>query len=279
VPKRCEGASCPNRDSKTWHCTQCDCDYCDECWAQQGPHKPGKKGQSSHEKADLGVVQRYESMLTPPNDSREQREQHLEDQKSAWFGIVRDEHDKPMFFDYGTYSSIIADTTTVDCPTRYPQLVSFIGQTGAGKSTIVKMLIDQQVRKVDTTWQLVVPSPVVGSARHSHTPTSSDVHLYVDPFTRETQFPMLYVDCEGFGGGESTPFSAQMRDSSDEGGKKSHPYRRHGGISLLARGSQHILAWADSPEKQKRQYAVQELYPRLLYTFSDTIVFVLRNSK
>jgi hypothetical protein len=58
-------------------------------------------GGIDHEKANLGVVRRDESILTPPADSCEQREQHLLDRNSAWFGIVGDEHNKLVFVDYG----------------------------------------------------------------------------------------------------------------------------------------------------------------------------------
>lgn len=56
-------------------------------------------------------------------------------------------------------------------------------------------------------------------------------------------------------------------------------HRRRTRIANVGRGSQRAIKFADTPEKLKRQYAVTELYPRLLYTFSDVIVFVLRNSK
>ena len=39
------------------------------------------------------------------------------------------------------------------------------------------------------------------------------------------------------------------------------------------------LEWAIDDEKKQRGYAVTELYPRLLYTFSDTVVFVIRNPR
>lgn len=37
--------------------------------------------------------------------------------------------------------------------------------------------------------------------------------------------------------------------------------------------------WADTPQTQKREFAVGNLYPRILYTFSDVVVFVLRNPR
>jgi hypothetical protein len=36
------------------------------------------------------------------------------------------------------------------------------------------------------------------------------------------------------------------------------------------------LKWAVDAKQQSRQFSVSQLFPRLLYTFSDVIVFVLR---
>jgi hypothetical protein len=38
-------------------------------------------------------------------------------------------------------------------------------------------------------------------------PTSGDVHLYGDPKTIDSQYPLLFADCEGFYGGNSAPRS------------------------------------------------------------------------
>ena len=37
--------------------------------------------------------------------------------------------------------------------------------------------------------------------------------------------------------------------------------------------------WACDKEKKSRQFIVENLYPRLLYTFSDIVVLVMRNAK
>lgn len=39
------------------------------------------------------------------------------------------------------------------------------------------------------------------------------------------------------------------------------------------------LIWANTLEKKSRSYFVHNLYPRLLYTFSDVIVFVMKNAR
>lgn len=115
------------------------------------------------------------------------------------------------------------------------------------------------------------PVPVVGSINDDG-PTSGDVHLYADPGTSNTNRPILYADCEGLQGGESLPGAAR---SARARGK---PSALRGKVGKPQASSTNIQ-WANSPETKKREFAVMELYPRLLYTFSDVVVFVLRNTR
>jgi len=277
--------TCDRRDVTTFYCVNCDSTFCDDCWKLERPHRPGKKGPDGfpHEKADPGVVTRLHDILNPPADPEILQNLHAEDEDTTWFGIARDAGNMPIFQDYGRYAALMASSASGESRTRFPRLVSFIGQTGAGKSTLVKMLIEREADR-RTGSSSPFPSPVVGSARNEKLPTSGDVHLYADPESYFESCPMLYADCEGLEGGENIPVGARYRglDHSSSGRKRreSSPAsfrfkRRH----KIFRGSQRDLAWAKSPEKCRREYAVTELYPRLLYTFSDAIVFVLRNAK
>lgn len=45
------------------------------------------------------------------------------------------------------------------------------------------------------------------------------------------------------------------------------------------RGTTREITWACDKEKRSRQFVVENLYPRLLYTFSDIVVLVMRNAK
>ncbi|KAL8968226.1 MAG: hypothetical protein Q9183_002563 [Haloplaca sp. 2 TL-2023] len=281
----CEGDGCPSAASKTWYCVSCDCSFCETCWVKQPAHKPRKRGADGygHERIDKLVVERYRSILEPSSNVEEQEMLHQEDEDTTWFGIGRDNADEPVFEDYGRFAALMQDSLPRPGAIRHPQLVSFIGQTGAGKSTVVKMLINHQDLKTNQTLRSRFPAPLPGSV-NDNVPVSANVHLYADPDSYHSDTPMLYADCEGLEGGEGVPRAeayrmqdgalvpyAQRKDSDIKARRR--PYRKGNRVS-------RNLKWAHGDkEKSKREYAVTELYPKLLYTFSDVVVFVLRNPK
>jgi len=153
--------------------------------------------------------------------------------------------------------------------TRTPSLVSFVGQTGAGKSTLVKSIIE-----ISSERQEQFATPSVG-ASGADVPTSEDVHLYLDPRTGVSDVPILYADCEGLEGGEREPLAAMFRKK-----RKILKASQDDPASSISRrvpyASERELTWADSNRAKSREFAVINLYPQLLYTFSDIIVFVLK---
>jgi energy-coupling factor transporter ATP-binding protein EcfA2 len=220
------------------------------------------------------VLERFRAILNPDPDPDRQEELHLQDRDTTWIGIDQEDN-VPVFQNYGRYQTIMADSLTAETGARYPQIVSFIGQTGAGKSTVVKMLIDHQKALRTSTGQSF-DSPVV-SCLDSNVPTSADVHLYSDPGTWDQSRPVLYADCEGLEGGEIDPLAVKCRREEWNTGANAVKKATLKKIHKVTRSTR--LDWATSPEKRRRQFAVTELYPRILYTFSDVIVFVLRNAK
>jgi hypothetical protein len=104
------------------------------------------------------------------------------------------------------------------------------------------------------------PSPIVGHQEDA-TATSVDVHLYADRNSFSTLNPMLYADCEGLDAGEELPRASRRARRRDH----------------ISGGRIRYLDWADREDRNTRGFIVSELYPRLLYTFSDVVVFVLRN--
>jgi hypothetical protein len=146
------------------------------------------------------------------------------------------------------------------------------------------MLIDHKEDAANASSSEKFPSPVSGNI-NDNVPTSGDVHLYSDPASYYSSMPMLYADCEGLDGGENVPRGARYKRGDGLGitarppTTRLDPGRPGEKTGRAAHSSQRDLSWANTPETRKREYAVTQLYPRLLYTFSDVVVFVLRNSK
>jgi hypothetical protein len=121
------------RVTRVYQCVQCDGAFCNECWDKQFPHRPGKVGADGlpHEKTDMEVVERLrETLDTQDRTPEEQQKLHKEDEDTTWFGIARDDANMPIFQDYGRFAAILAEPQIIRRKNRYPQLVSFIGQTG-----------------------------------------------------------------------------------------------------------------------------------------------------
>jgi hypothetical protein len=88
-------------------------------------------------------------------------------------------------------------------------------------------------------------------------------------------------------GGEKIPMGAQQTRSDEFTIRRPTtpsliPQSPHGETRKLRKQnkvSKHVIKWANNPEKCKREFAVKNLYPRILYAFSDIVVFVLRNDR
>jgi hypothetical protein len=107
-------------------------------------------------------------------------------------------------------------------------------------------------------------------------PTTGNVHLYEDPATFSSEMPVIYADCEGMSGGEADPSGllAVERDDENEEARDASMVDAQDGVRL-----RNEIRWAQSSHTQTREYAVTTLFPRILYTFSDVVVFVLREVK
>ena len=76
------------------------------------------------------MVHRLRQILEPSRTEAEHEAELQEDEDTTWFGFGRDATGQPVLHDYGRFAAIMGETFTEDAGERYPQLVSFIGETG-----------------------------------------------------------------------------------------------------------------------------------------------------
>ncbi|KAH6647653.1 hypothetical protein BKA67DRAFT_394493 [Truncatella angustata] len=276
--------TCGTVSEKRYSCVQCNnLWFCDGCWNEWVLHVPGAVGWGGrpHEKANPEVVYRLRQIFEPVRSEADHEQELLDDEETAWFGYGRDSVGHPVFQDYGRFAAVMGESHAREVAMeRYPQLVTFIGETGAGKSSLVKMLIDRQ--DIGSAVGGYYRTPVTSSG-YDRLPTTGDVHLYPEPSTYYSDTPLLLADCEGLNGGEMLPKA--LRYQTDEQGSMDTfgaiPKARIEEVKnrKMRKSSPRQIVWADNPQNQKREYAVSVLYPRILYSFSDVVVFVLRNPR
>ncbi|KAK0724572.1 hypothetical protein B0H67DRAFT_657154, partial [Lasiosphaeris hirsuta] len=198
---------------KTWNCVQCANDaFCDDCWGKQRPHRAGAVGIDGrpHEKVDVEVVSRLTQIFGHNRTPEEQEALHMSDISTTWFGVMRG-GGRPFLHCSNRLIDIIQKSQTGRHSERFLHLVSFVGQTGAGKSTVIKMLInlEQALAGSQSPRADCFPAPVTGLV-DDIVPTTGDVHFYSDPATYSERRPILYADCEGMNGGEKLPMDERQ---------------------------------------------------------------------
>jgi hypothetical protein len=148
--RKCEPCEdCETTTSATSFCVDCGTNYCDDCWMKAPPHKNKKVNRDGllHEKINKEVVQRLTEIFTPTNDPYTQRKLHQEDRNTTWFGVCRGGSGRPELQDYGRYAELARGSWTKRYPQRWPQLVSFVGQTGTGPPPLTAFIADTSNRR------------------------------------------------------------------------------------------------------------------------------------
>ena len=276
----------------------------------------------SHEKLDTFPDYLTRLILHSEPNSELQARLHERDRKAQWFTVMSGP------FEESEATVQITERFRKLCDPRYvnnrssteqyPSIVSFIGDTGVGKSTIVNAMsvmgqIDRQIANeaphststssLSTRRPSNLPQvkqtrengPVTrsGDPQRATEPTSSGVHLYLDPGITSVRYhpnqekeavPILFADCEGFRGGTN-----KTNAERSVGSPSPAQPRRHSASSMVRipsqSSSQHGSNVADEleitlPEIRNAGKAGAELYyARFLYAFSDVIVFVTNNEQ
>lgn len=244
------------------------------CWDNHAPEFADDYG--SHIQCSLEDHEFVHEILHREADPKRQETLHKEDREALWFitelgeEIVVPDLQSPgtctttrygMLHATDRLNILLAKETSPGNPRRlrFPAVVSFIGETGAGKSTLIRALIKESAGGETKNRQSQIEMPVSQSSTQSLTdPTSSGVHLYKDPGTFESLNPILFADCEGFNAGGTSAASFPKDLATDK----------------------HIVAkFPMTASSYITSAMVEDLYAKSLYTFSDTVCFVINNAQ
>ena len=120
----------------------CDIDFCSKHWIKHRKKHPlHKKATPGHMKKAWSWVKVNVQYLT---DGLTRASQFQRDESSKWFGLVVESSGKDRIttlVETPRFSNLVEDSVffSRSSPKRqYPSIVSFVGETGAGKSTLSK---------------------------------------------------------------------------------------------------------------------------------------------
>ncbi|KAI4192229.1 MAG: hypothetical protein LQ346_004408 [Caloplaca aetnensis] len=234
--------------------------------------------------------------FTEPED---QAKLHRSDLWSSWFNVPN-RQGRAKLYVYPRPQTLINKAQAVRDGSRpfeqYPSLVSFFGETGGGKSTIISALVR------NAALYCLKDVPIPGNHAERFRSTSAGIHLYCDPKTIDSDVPLFYADCEGLRG-SAVPVAAHSVEGDVRFTSRRyhdhHPVRDRASSNLRGPVEDHrdtavravSLQWANSQviqsDKERlivlhpksREIVVNQLYPRLLYTFSDVVCYVTNNPR
>jgi len=168
--------------------------YHKTCWPVAVPHQPSDGYETCQPPTEFAEYVWIRWLLYSKTSPEQQALLHKEDVWSTWFGVpqqLESNEDCPELYVYPRLQYLISQAQALrdDGVTlkQHPSLVSFFGDTGGGKSTLIKALIYNAA--LNTSEQVPVP----GNNADRHKSTSGDIHLYCDPKTIDTKVPLFYA--------------------------------------------------------------------------------------
>jgi len=293
-----------------------NCEKHGTCW---NVHVPSKSAKAARHRMVDPLPQLFVKVVTHSEaNTQKLRQLHEQDENARWFKIRRDEAGRPDLYIYDRFIQECDRSRSGNRETihDYPSFVSFIGDTSVGKSTLVRAMLVvgrlyspsplsadpflpeesaiDELRKISEEGKY---GPVTrsGNIDHLTDPTTSGVHLYRDVgraiFKEErrastgsgriAQYPMLFVDCEGFRAGEAMTNAERMESDpgSESRGRFLPTLGNNRGQSASRRKNLLRQLPVMAPCYGSGKGGVDLLYARFLYAISDVIVFVTKEDQ
>lgn len=169
------------------YCKSCSSVFHSRCWSRKRRHRESSR-QRCQPATPLKIHIWVRNILFSSISPREHLDRHIKDIYTKWFGVphYQDGRSNPRLIVWPRMKYLLQCEAEPGSRARCPSLCSFFGETGAGKSTVIRALIRLQTKKLSPE------APVPGTA-DSLRSTSGDVHLYADPATINMQTPILYA--------------------------------------------------------------------------------------
>jgi hypothetical protein len=123
------------------YCGACGGFYCKDCWDKFKGHSPLKNKDGIHKsvflgsKEDLKQTKAQDQFIFGKRVEETSEEVNAKNIASYWFGL--DAKKKQAVVNCDLYTEIILSSEFREKAKQFPSLVSFIGKTGAGKSTLI----------------------------------------------------------------------------------------------------------------------------------------------
>ncbi|PVH79158.1 hypothetical protein DL98DRAFT_632761 [Cadophora sp. DSE1049] len=282
-------------------CTVSDCaaEVCTEhetCW-QKHVDRDDPEDRHKHQIVDP-FPSMFVDVVTHSEISKERLKRlHEEDESARWFSVKLGE-EEPELWQYDRFIRLCDPqrTGSRDIQNHFPSFVSFIGDTSAGKSTIVRamlllgMLKHPQCECCFATDAITTKSNLVNCSRHigSSMPvtrsgniedkrdsTTFGVHLYLDDASTAEKLPSPKLDSPlPIPIGPATEYYPLLfvdcegfnADDATTNAQKMVQPKDHIGVK-----KDPITAQCYS---NKRKSGIDLFYARVLYAISDVIVYV-----
>jgi hypothetical protein len=169
------------------YCRSCSLTFHSQCWSKKSRHRESSRSRCQ-QSTPLKIHIWVKNILSSNISEIAQFHRHVNDIYTKWFGVphYQDGRKNPRLIVWPRMKHLLQCEVEPGSRTRSPSLCSFFGETGAGKSTIIRALISLQTNDHS-------PEAPVPGTDESLRSTSGDVHLYADPATIASQTPILYA--------------------------------------------------------------------------------------